>query len=434
VIIERQGFPFMGRAAHLGHSVSPTVQSRNGARAAWPLALIALLLAFAVAAPAVAGPSPVGLESRLERALEVPGVSPAWTAAFAIDLATGGAVYAANTTLSLRPASNQKLTVAVAALDALGPNFRMETQVLGEGALEVDIWDGDLVLKGFGDPTLERGDLAAMARQIRNAGIARVTGRVRADESFFDTRRTAPGWKSSFYKEEAPPLSALVVDDGRVRGRVVDDPALAAARAFREALEQAGVEVARGARVAPASPDAVPLAGVLSQRLALVVREMNRESDNFAAEALLKALGAHELGRGTSAAGARVVRRELQERGVPLAGVRIVDGSGLSRGDRLTAEALAALLVSAWSDPRIGPAFVDSLAVAGVNGTLEDRMERPPARGLVRAKTGTTSLASSLSGFVGDRYAFVVLMNGNPIPWYWARRGQDSFAQLLAGT
>jgi D-alanyl-D-alanine carboxypeptidase/D-alanyl-D-alanine-endopeptidase (penicillin-binding protein 4) len=222
------------------------------------------------------------------------------------------------------------------------------------------------------------------------------------------------------------------VDGGVVRSRVVADPALASARRFDRALESAGVRVARRAAVGRASPDAVPLTGVVSQRLALIVREMNRESDNFVAESLLKELGARELGRGTTGAGARVVRRVLAERGVPLAGVRIVDGSGLSRGDRLTPRALTALLVSAWSDPRIGRALFDSLSVAGVNGTLEHRLERRPARGAVRAKTGTTSLASALTGFVGRRYVFAILMNGDPIPWWWARRGQDRFAMALA--
>ncbi|MEX2103307.1 MAG: D-alanyl-D-alanine carboxypeptidase, partial [Gaiellaceae bacterium] len=148
---------------------------------------------------------------------------------------------------------------------------------------------------------------------------------------------------------------------------------------------------------------------------------------------LIKQLGARERGQGTTVAGAAVVFQELVDRGVTTAGVRIVDGSGLSRGDRFTARALAELLISAKSDAVIGPAFVASLPVAGVNGTLEDRMERPPARGTVLAKTGTTSRASTLSGYAGRRYVFSVLMNGSPIPWWHARSGQDRFAQLLAG-
>jgi PBP4 family serine-type D-alanyl-D-alanine carboxypeptidase len=159
---------------------------------------------------------------------------------------------------------------------------------------------------------------------------------------------------------------------------------------------------------------------------------MNTESDNFVAEMLLKQVGAREAATGTTAAGARVARAELVERDVPLAGVRIVDGSGLSRLGRLTARALARLLESAWNDPAVARPFVASLAVAGVNGTLRDRMRAEPARGTVRAKTGTTSRSSSLAGFAGDGYVFAVLMNGSPVPVTAARAAQDRLGQLLS--
>lgn len=116
-----------------------------------------------------------------------------------------------------------------------------------------------------------------------------------------------------------------------------------------------------------------------------------------------------------------------------MAGVRIVDGSGLSRLDRLTADALAGILRVAWSNPTIRPSFVAALPVAGVNGTLEDRLRRPPARGNVVAKTGTTREASALSGYVRNRYVFAVLQNGSPLSYWWARRAQDRFATVLAG-
>jgi D-alanyl-D-alanine carboxypeptidase/D-alanyl-D-alanine-endopeptidase (penicillin-binding protein 4) len=394
-------------------------------------ALALTALAFVESAPAaVAEPT---LQARLRGALMTSQISPSRTGAFVLDLSTGGLVYAQNASTPLRPASNEKLGVALAALAELRPSFTIETTVLGEGMLSGPVWDGDLFLKGYGDPTLSRGDLTRLVLKLKAAGIAQVSGRVIADESFFDRRRVGPGWKPSFYKEESPPLSALVVDRGKVRRRVVDDPALMAAKAFRARLVELGVRVSARAVTGVAAPGVVPLARVVSAPMALIVRRMNRDSDNFVAEVLVKQLGARERGQGTTAAGAAVIFQELVDRGVTTAGVRIVDGSGLSRGDRFTARALAELLISAKSDAVIGPAFVASLPVAGVNGTLEDRMERPPARGVVRAKTGTTSRASTLSGYAGQRYVFSVLMNGSPIPWWHARSGQDRFAQVLAG-
>ena len=388
------------------------------------LAVLALTLAgHASAAP---------LEKRLTRALTVPGVSWRATGASAIDLRTGRYVYRRHDRRSLRPASNEKLAVAVAVLDELGPRSRIPTRVLGQGRRDRSVWRGRLVLKGYGDPTLSTSDLRRLARRVRAAGIRRVTGRLMGDESYFNTRRTAPGWKPSFYKQWCPPLSALIVNEGIVGRRTVDHPARAATRAFRRALRAVGVFVPRGVTIGRARPGLARIARILSPRLSALVRRMNKESNNFIAESLLKHLGARELGRGSTGAGARVARRVLRDRGVHLAGVRIVDGSGLSRYNRMTARALAELLVSAWKDGRIRYSFFTSLPLAGIDGTLEDRMTSRPARGRVRGKTGTTRNASALSGYVGRRYVFSVLQNGNPIPWWYARRGQDRFAQVLA--
>ena len=393
------------------------------------LATFAAAAALAASAPATATP----LGTQLQRALTVPGISWSATGVVAIDLPTGNVVYRRNRALALRPASNEKLAVALAALVELGPSFRIATRVLGEGTRDGSVWRGRLVLKGFGDPTLSRLRLARLAERVELAGIRSVTGLIVADESYFDTRRTAPGWRASFYKVECPPLSALIVDGGKVGRRIVDDPALAAARAFKQALIAEGIRVPRRAVKGVASEDAVPVAAAVSSRVASLVRAMNRRSDNFIAEMLTKKLGARELGSGSTAAGTTVMRRVLRTRGIPLTGVRLADGSGLSRYDRMTAIAIAALLISAWSDPALRDPFVASLPVAGISGTLKDRMERPPARGHVRAKTGTTSRASALSGYVGRRYVFAILQNGNPIPWWYARAGQDRFAQILAG-
>jgi D-alanyl-D-alanine carboxypeptidase/D-alanyl-D-alanine-endopeptidase (penicillin-binding protein 4) len=122
----------------------------------------------------------------------------------------------------------------------------------------------------------------------------------------------------------------------------------------------------------------------------------------------------------------------LTAAGVPMAGVRIVDGSGLSRLDRLTANALGGMLKAAWADPVVRPVLLAALPVAGVNGTLQDRLRKPPARGRVLAKTGTTDDASALSGYVSDTYAFAVVQNGHPLSYWWARRAQDRFALVLA--
>jgi D-alanyl-D-alanine carboxypeptidase/D-alanyl-D-alanine-endopeptidase (penicillin-binding protein 4) len=393
--------------------------------------LVAALIALiALAAPAATAARPAQdsqLQRRLARALHVPHVATARSAAVALDLASGTVLFEQNPGRSMAPASNEKLPLTYAALMQLGPTYRIETDVLGQGQQDGTQWTGTLVLKGNGDPTLSRADLRALAAQVKALGIRSVTGGVSGDESAYDTRRIVAGWKPSFFIDESPPLSALVVDRARVGRVVTRTPALAA-------LRKAGIAVAGPVRTGTADAWSEPLADVSSPTLWTMLRFMDRESDNFTAEMLLKQLGLTELGRGTSAAGAAVVTQALTDAGVPMMGVRIVDGSGLSRLDRLTANALGSLLQIAWADPTVGPALVASLPVAGVNGTLQHRLQKPPAKGNVLAKTGTTDTASSLSGYVSGRYAFAVVQNGHPLSYWWARRAQDRFAQVLAGS
>lgn len=386
-------------------------------------------LAVALVAPATAVAS---LQSALERALSVPHVSLAATGAVVLDLDTGQTVYSRNANLSLLPASNEKLAVTYAALTALGPGFTIETDVLGEGTQTGTTWTGDLVLKGYGDPTLSRAGLMTLARQVRADGITRVTGRILGDESWFDSRRTAVGWKAAFYINESPPLSALIVDRGWLGRYTTRDPALAAAQIFRSDLIKAGVNVAQAAAHGAADDAATPLASIDSPTLATIVHTMDRISDNFYAEMLVKELGAVQGNAGTTAAGVGVITGLLAQAGVPLNGVRLVDGSGLSLLDRFTPASLAALLTTMWNDTDVRWELLSSLPVAGRTGTLDRRMRTGPAAGVVRAKTGTTDNASALSGFVGSRYVFSILQNGWPVSWTWARLAQDRFATVLA--
>jgi serine-type D-Ala-D-Ala carboxypeptidase/endopeptidase (penicillin-binding protein 4) len=417
----------MGRPDYLpppaGLFLEPAVRRRS---------LVLLLVLASLAGPVAAGAQESPLQARLAKALRVPHVAPGRSGALAMDLASGSVLFTQNPALPLAPASNEKLPLTYAALSNLGASYRIETDVLGEGAQDGAIFDGALVLKGGGDPTLSTAGLRALAAQLRAAGIRHVTGGIVADESYFDARRTVAGWKPSFYIQESPPLSALVVDRARVGRYTTRTPALAAATAFRAALRGTGVVVDGAVSVGQVDDFSIPLAQIDSPPLATIIRFMDKESDNFTAELLLKQLGAVVLDRGTSAAGASVVMQTLAEANVPLTGVRIVDGSGLSRLDRLTANAVAGILRAAWNDPAVRPTFVASLPVAGVSGTLEDRLRKPPTRGRVLAKTGTTSDASALSGYVSTRFVFTVLQNGHPLSYWWARRAQDRFVNVLA--
>jgi len=390
---------------------------------------VLIVLALVLSSQALAGDIP--LSTRLANALAVRGNTWATSAALAVDLQSDGVVFARNADLSLAPASNEKLPITFAALRQLGLAYRFKTEVLGGGTQDGTVWHGDLFLKGFGDPTLTSARLGRLAQAVADAGITRIDGRLYGDETWFDAKRAAPGWKLGYLIYECPPLSALVVDRAVYDGHTANQPALAAAGTFRRLLRGYGVTTGRvGLGRAPAS--ATLLATSESATLRNVIAVMDRDSDNFRAEMLLKELGAESGTAGTSAAGAAVVRRVLAEANIPLAGVVIAYGSGLSLLDRLTATAIARVLTTAWSDPTLRAAFWSALPAAGQQGTLEHRLRDPPTFGAVRAKTGTTNEASALSGYVRDRFAFVVVQNGSPVAEIAARKAQDRFATALA--
>ena len=398
------------------------------------VAVLAAVVLSCLSAASAAGAAPRALEPRLDGRSHVPHVSLAASAAFALDLDTGEAVYSRNASLPLLPASNEKLAVTYAALTALGPSFTIETDVLGERSAGRHDLAGESRAEGLRRPDAVVRRPHGAGTPGARAGITRVTGRIVADESWFDARRTAPGWKAAFYIDESPPLSALIVDRGVVGRFTSHDPALAAGSSSARRSSAPASRVAGVTTHGVADDTAVPIAAVDSPPLAAIVRWMDRVSDNFEAEMLLKELGAVQADNGTTAAGVGVVAGLLAQAGVPMTGVRLVDGSGLSLLDRFTANALVSLLTVDVERPRRA-----SRAARVAPGRRAQRDARRPdarnaAAGVVLAKTGTTSNASALSGFVGDRYVFSILQNGWPLSWSWARIAQDRFAAVLAAS
>ena len=211
------------------------------------------------------------------------------------------------------------------------------------------------------------------------------------------------------------PLSGLAFNRGLATesGRGYQSkPALFAAARLDSALGRRGIDVAVAPRTGDAPAGTTELAAEQSPEMSRLATLTNRPSDNFFAEMLLKAIGLQVDGRGTTGGGARAATlfaRNLGSR------PRIADGSGLSRRNRASPRSVVRLLMGMRRRDE-NTAYTNSLAVAGRNGTLRSRMRRGPARGKCRAKTGTISGVSTLSGYCrarsGDVYAFSFLMNG----------------------
>ena len=341
-------------------------------------------------------------------------------------------------------ASNTKLFTTTAALSRFGTQGTLGTEVLGTGQLDTEgVFRGSLYLRGGGDPTFGSRsftkksygggatvqDLAAL---LEDTGIERVTGRVYGDESAFDSLRGGPdsGYGVSPW---VGPLSGLSYNRGLFteggRGYQASPPAFAAAR-LGEALKARGVTVRLKPRAGLTPADARVLASVESPPMERLIRLTNKPSDNFFAEMLLKDLADQAGGAGTTAAGARIAAAHARALG---ARATIVDGSGLSRGNRASPFSIVRLLSAIYRSEDYDP-FVGSLPIAGQDGTLFDRMRRGAARWRCRGKTGTLSNVSALSGYCearsGDNYAYSILMNG--VYPTGARRLQDLMLQALA--
>ncbi len=218
-----------------------------------------------------------------------------------------------------------------------------------------------------------------------------------------------------------------------------EDPAAYALSVFRDRLLRAGIEVEDTGTVMHQwnrRPLRAPklLASHTSPRMIEIVRVINKHSQNLFAEQVLKTLGAMFEDGGGFNEGAEVVRDVLEDLDLPLHGLRIFDGSGLSRRNTVTAQLTAELLVAMHGHPLFDQ-YYESLLIAGVDGDTR-RLDTPAARGNVRSKTGTLRSVSSLSGYVttgdGELLAFSVISNGLPRGKWGAVTIEDAIAERLA--
>jgi D-alanyl-D-alanine carboxypeptidase/D-alanyl-D-alanine-endopeptidase (penicillin-binding protein 4) len=402
---------------------------------------LALLLALAAVAYVFPASASASLSSALTRQMRIAGP---YSGALVVDAGSGQTLYSWKPQTARVLASNTKLFTTAAALARFGVAGTFSTEVLSDTPVNASgVLAGDLWLRGGGDPAFgtlayvrkHYGPTAAsveyLADQLSAAGVTAVRGGVHGDESAFDGVR---GVHDSGYRVSpwVGPLSALTLNHGYDGVRFQANPPAYAADAFRKALKADGIVPGHTAAREAAPSDAQVIAKIDSPPMATLVRLTNKDSDNFFAETLLKDIGHDAAGVGTTAAGASAVRAFAASLG---ARVRLVDGSGLDRGDRAAPRDVVRLLIAERSRPEF-PALYNSLAIAGVDGTIHDRMRRGPAKRNCRAKTGTLIAVSALSGYCttasGRQVAFSFLMNG--ISPTYARRLQDRMTQALAGS
>jgi D-alanyl-D-alanine carboxypeptidase len=297
----------------------------------------------------------------------------------------------------------------MAILDELGPDAVLPTEARAETVAN-GVVHGPLWIVGSGDPEVDATTMRRLARELEDAGIDKVDGRVLGSTRPFARDWNAPGWKPYFRRLYVPRPTALTFDGNVAGGRHIRNPEKRAAAALTRALRERGVRVTGKPGIGEASGGLTTLASVDSADLEDILRHMNVPSSNFRAEVLGKVLGHSVQGApGTIAKGAKSIEEFAAQSGVSL---EANDGSGLSYENRVSPEGMVALLWraedSTWGDDLRH----DALARPG-QGTLSGRLGGIK----VRAKTGTLTNISALSGWVkldetGTWAAFSILSRG----------------------
>lgn len=424
----------------------------------------------------------------------------------------GEALYRNQAEALLTPASNVKLFTTSTALHSLGTDYRFKTEIYRTGPIQDGILKGNLVLKGYGDPTFategalrvqEGPTIEQMVRDLKAQGIQSIEGDIVADASIFTDDVYGDGWawddENGSYQ---PQMTALSLNRGIIRldylpgektgdpikattlpktnyvqvinetvtgpagstntlkferprgtniirlsgslpldtkGAItrlvpVEDPHLYTGHVLKEQLEQEGISVSKSNVISATTPDGAHLIHQYqSPTLVELIKYLNKNSDNQYAEMVLKAIGLEKKGEGTDKAGISVVKEYAKTLGIDLRG-KILDGSGLTRRNQLAPEHFVQLL-TAISKESYFQALYDSLPIAGVDGTLQSRMNNTTATGNLRAKTGSMTDVSALSGYVrtkdNELLAYSMLMNGYSTSLS-TRQLQDKIGVLLA--
>ncbi len=430
-------------------------------------------------------------------------------------LETGEYFYRRNANKLFIPASDLKLFTTSAALILLGPEYSFSTNILMNGKMDGSVLDGDLIVRGRGDPTISgrfyNDDKYKVFKDwsdsLSNIGIDEITGNIIGDDNRFDNLGLGKGWAwddESYWfsapsgaisfndnvvdivvkvnKEKNIPVIitnpstkyivfinnvSVVPNDsttsiniyrqsgtnmvdvfGTIRKQdsvktyvTVNNPTQYSMVVLKSVLQMKDIGIDGFAMdiddisKIPSEDNLKPLFTYYSPPLKEIIKVINKNSENFYSEQLLKTIGLEEEGFGSADNGVKAEDMVFREMGILPEGMNIVDGSGLSRLNLVSPHQIVILLNYMFKNKYFIP-FFNSLPIAGVDGTLGKRMKKTKAENNLRAKTGTHIGVSSISGYVytldNEPVSFSIIANNYNVPVKIAENIEDLVCLRLA--
>jgi D-alanyl-D-alanine carboxypeptidase/D-alanyl-D-alanine-endopeptidase (penicillin-binding protein 4) len=451
-----------------------------------------LLLALIIFAPAVyADDYNQQVESIINKVLEG-NTQPKYIGIQVQSMATGEVLYTKHPSRLFVPASNLKLFTALAAYLSLSPNFTFQTQLLTDNK--------NITIKFDGDPSFTDSDLNNLFVSLKKSGVTEITGNIYLDDAALGGRNSGPGWMwDELNICYASPITSIMINHNCVNYTLTssaelkpktaidavniinqatvsdDDPkncpldlttighndyvltgcipkntkqidlsiALSDPERYaRELIQQAlknNQITFKGEIIEGATPEGSKIVSThFSKPLSDLIRDMLKNSDNQIAGILLKTIGAHYYHKPTNWEKSVEALKTILAQGtkIDLNNSVIVDGSGVSRYNLITPDQISTLLNTVFHDKKITKPYIESLPVAGKDGTLQDRMK--DLKGKVYAKTGSMTGVESLSGYIQTKHhsvlSFVILMNNFSMTENQAREFEDKIVEQLANT
>ncbi len=390
-----------------------------------------------------------------------------------------------NGTKSMNPASVMKLVTTNAALDLLTPSYRWKTEIYKDGNVNSGVLNGNLIIKGYGDPSFKAQEFWRMLMSLQQAGIKEIKGDLIVDKSYFaksvgdrhtfddetwraynaepsaflvngrntsfkfvatetgvnvsqefelpevqivNNMKLAQGacgeWRSRFgYTVKSLENKAIVTFSGtfspdcgeRYLELSVFDDEKYAFFTFRKLWKELGGKFSGKLRLQDTPIGATKVLEQVSDPLGYVIRDINKWSNNLMARQLLLTIAAEKNGApATEAKGVAAVNSWLLGRGFNFNELVVENGSGLSRIERISAEHLGRMLVSAYNSP-VMPELMASLPILSQDGTIKKRLNDSQSSGRAHLKTGSLDGVSAIAGYEIDanshRHVLVMLVN-----------------------